>query len=105
MTFFLHVPELEAGLTEAYKAIGAIDETTMEYKQQELIAKLNDMLSFATENLSSMLNIMGFSTVEQLNEALHNYNQLNVSLQDLFPAMSEPQITEVLARSGIGNMT
>lgn len=77
----------------------------MEYKQQELIAKLNDMLSFATENLSSMLNIMGFSTVEQLNEALHNYNQLNISLQDLFPAMSEPQITEVLARSGIGNMT
>lgn len=105
MTLFLSIPEVEEGLSAAHKAVGAVDQTSLDQKKQELITLLNDMLNFATENLNSMLTIMGFSSIDQLNDALHNYNQLNISLQQLFPAMSEPQITEVLARSGIGNMT
>jgi hypothetical protein len=41
---------------------------------------LDDMLSFAQTNLDSMLNLMGFSSIDELNEALRNYNNLNLSL-------------------------
>lgn len=104
MTFFLHVPELEAGITEARSAMGMIDESQGEEQQAKLVAMLDEMLTFAETNLKSMLQIMGFSSIEQLNEALRNYNNFNLSLQQLFPAFSAPQLSEVLAQSGIGNI-
>ena len=105
MTFFLHVPELEAGMAAAQQALGTINDDEAEVQKAKLVAMLDDMLTFATENVASMLNLMGFSSIDELNAALQNYNSLNLSLQQLFPAFSEPQITEVLARAGIGNMT
>lgn len=104
MTFFLHIPELEAGMSAAQKALGTVSETESDIQQAKLVAMLDEMLSFATENVNSMLHLMGFSSIEDLNSALQNYNSFNLSLQQLFPAFSEPQITEVLARTGIGNM-
>lgn len=102
MTFFLHIPEVEQGISEANKAFGAVDEGDAEQVQQKLVAALDQMLSFAEDNLNNMLSLMGFSSMDELNRALSNYNNLNLSLQQLFPAFSAPQLTEALARSGIG---
>jgi len=38
------------------------------------------MLSFAEDNLNNMLSLMGFSSMDELNRALSNYNNLNLSL-------------------------
>lgn len=103
MTFFLHVPELEAGIAEARAAMNMVDESQGEEQQAKLVAMLDSMLSFAESNLQDMLHLMGFSNIDELNEALRNYNNFNLSLQQLFPAFSAPQMTEVLARSGIGS--
>ena len=105
MTFFLHVPELEAGMQEAQQALGTVTEEDSERERARLVAMLDDMLSFAQTNLDSMLSLMGFSSIDELNEALRNYNNFNISLQQMFPAFSAPQLTEVLARSGIGTTT
>lgn len=102
MTFFLHVPELQEGIAEAQSAIGAVDEAKGEEERVKLVAMLDDMLSFAETNLESMLNLMGFSSIDELNDALQNYNNLNFSLQQIFSGFSAPQLTEVLASSGIG---
>ena len=51
---------------------------------------LDSMLSFAESNLQDMLHLMGFSSIDELNEALRNYNNFNLSLQQLFPAFSAP---------------
>ena len=80
MTFFLHVPELQEGIAEAQSAIGAGDEAKGEEERVKLVAMLDDMLSFAETNLESMLNLMGFSSIDELNDALQNYNNLNFSL-------------------------
>lgn len=102
MTFFLHVPELEEGITNARNAMGLVDESESEKQRLKLVSMLDTMLEFAETNLNEMLTLMGFSSIEELNSALQNYNNLNLSLQQLFPAFSAPQLTEVLARSGIG---
>lgn len=102
MTFFLHVPELQEGITEARSAMGMVNESKGEEERAKLVAMLDEMLSFAETNLQNMLNLMGFSNIDQLNAALQNYNNLNLSLQQLFPAFSEPMLTEVLARYEIG---
>ncbi len=102
MTFFLHVPELEEGITDARNAMGLIDESESEKQRLKLVSMLDAMLEFAETNLKEMLTLMGFSSIEELNSALQNYNNLNLSLQQLFPAFSEPMITEVLARYEIG---
>ena len=102
MTFFLHIPELQAGMAEAQKALGTVDEDSTDEVQAKLVAMLDAMLSFAEDNLASMLNIMGFSSIDELNAALRQYKDLNFSVQQLFPAFSAPQLTEMLARVGIG---
>ena len=81
MTFFLHVPELEAGMQEARQALGTVTEEDSERERARLVAMLDDMLSFAQTNLDSMLSLMGFSSIDELNEALRNYNNFNISLQ------------------------
>ena len=81
MTFFLHVPELEAGMQEAQQALGTVTEADSERERARLVAMLDDMLSFAQTNLDSMLSLMGFSSIDELNEALRNYNNFNISLQ------------------------
>ena len=102
MTLFLHVPELEAGMDAAKQTMGTVDDNTLEATKLELIAALDAMLEFAEGNLKNMLTLMGFNSIDELNEALRNYNNLNLSLQQLFPAFSEPILTEVLARYDIG---
>lgn len=102
MTFFLHIPELEEGMAKAQQALGTVTEKDTEETQAKLIAMLDQMLTFAEDNLAGMLNLMGFSSIDELNEALRNYNNLNLSLQQLFPAFSAPQLSNVLAAAGIG---
>ena len=70
MTFFLHVPELKEGITKARNVMGMIDEAEGEEQRAKLVAMLDEMLTFAESNLNSMLNLMGFSSIEQLNAAL-----------------------------------
>lgn len=101
-TLFLHVPELEAGISEAEHSLGTINADEAELKRAQLMSTLKTMFEFAQTNLQEMLNMMGFNSIEELNSALRDYNNLHLSLSQLFPAFSEPQITEVLARSGIG---
>lgn len=101
-TLFLHVPELEAGISEAEHSLGTINTDEAELKRAQLMSTLKTMFEFAQTNLQEMLNMMGFNSIEELNSALRDYNNLHLSLSQLFPAFSEPQITEVLARSGIG---
>lgn len=80
MTFFLHVPELEEGITDARNAMGLIDESESEKQRLKLVSMLDTMLEFAETNLKEMLTLMGFSSIEELNSALQNYNNLNLSL-------------------------
>ena len=101
-TLFLHVPELEAGISNAEHSLGTINADEAELKRAQLMSTLKTMFEFAQTNLQEMLNMMGFNSIEELNSALRDYNNLHLSLSQLFPAFSEPQITEVLARSGIG---
>ena len=102
MTFFLHVPELQAGIAAAQQALNVVDESDADNEKAKLVAMLDGMLSFAETNLEGMLNLMGFNNIDELNAALQNYKNLNFSVQQLFPAFSAPQMTEVLARAGIG---
>lgn len=101
MTFFLHLDELNSGINAAANALGTADESSAEQRRLELVATLNSMREFATNNLNSMLKAMGYNSIEELNNALQNYNHLNISLQQLLPAFSEPQISEVLVKAGI----
>ena len=80
MTFFLHIPEVEQGISQAEKALGTVNEEDAERVQQKLIAALDSMLAFAEDNLNNMLSLMGFSSMDELNHALQNYNNLNLSL-------------------------
>jgi basic membrane lipoprotein Med (substrate-binding protein (PBP1-ABC) superfamily) len=80
MTFFLHIPEVEQGISQANKAFGTVNEEDAEQVQQKLVAALDQMLSFAENNLNNMLSLMGFSSMDELNRALQNYNNLNLSL-------------------------
>ena len=80
MTFFLHIPEVEQGISQAEKALGTVNEEDAEQVQQKLVAALDSMLAFAEDNLNNMLSLMGFSSIDELNRALSNYNNLNSSL-------------------------
>ena len=80
MTFFLNIPQVEQGIAAAKNAMGALDESQSEASRQRLVAMLDDMLTFAEANVQSMLDLMGYSSMEELNNALNNYNNLNLSL-------------------------
>ena len=102
MTFFLNIPQVEQGIQAAKNAMGTLDESQSEASRQRLVAMLDDMLTFAEANVQSMLDLMGYSSMEELNTALNNYNNLNLSLQRLLPSFSAPRLSEILARAGIG---
>lgn len=104
MTLFLHIPELKEGIQAAQNVLSNEPDDDQDVELR-IINSLGKMLDFAQRNVSEMLGIMGFQTIDELNAALHNYNNLNLSLRQIFPAFSEPMMTEALARSGIGNAT
>ena len=57
-TLFLHVPELEVGISEAEHSLGTIDTNQTELKRAQLMSTLKTMFEFAQTNLQEMLNII-----------------------------------------------
>ena len=106
MTFFLHIDSLQKGLNAAEPIISSNIDPKSKLTQQQIkiINTLNDMKEFAERNLNELLSILGFESVESLNNALQNYNNLNLSLQQIFPAFSAPQMSEVFQRVGISKI-
>lgn len=101
MRLYLSIDQLTAGMNEA-KAVMRTDDEHIDESKEKLIQKLNEMLEFAKTNLSGMLNFMGFNSIEELNNALKNYN--NINLQSMFSAFSAPRLSDVLSNYGIGNI-
>lgn len=102
-TLFLSVPAMEEGFKAAEKAFSLNDTYNDQAQQIRLMTQLNNMLDFAKGNLESMLAIMGVKDISDLNNRLQIYKDTKFSLRQIFPAFSEPMLTEALARAGIGN--
>lgn len=77
MRLYLSIDQLNAGMSEA-KAVMHTDDENKDQSKENLIRKLNEMLAFAKTNLSGMLSFMGFNSIEELNNALKNYNNINL---------------------------
>jgi hypothetical protein len=80
MTLFLHIPELKEGIQAAQNVLSNEPDDDQD-AELRIINSLGKMLDFAQRNVDEMLNIMGFSNIDELNAALHNYNNLNLSLR------------------------
>lgn len=105
MTLFLSVPELEEGITKAESVFSRQNTLNDEQQIKELLDILRPMLEFAQRNTNELLRLMGFNSIEELNNALQNYNNLNLSLDQIFPAFSGATLSTVLAQHGIGEQS
>lgn len=102
MTLFLSVPELEAGIDQAESVFSRQGTLNDEQQIEELLNILRPMLEFAQRNTDELLHLMGFNSIDELNNALQNYNNLDLSLDQIFPAFSGATLSNVLAQHGIG---
>ena len=102
MTLFLNIPDLASGIKQAESVFsnnGSYDE---EQQIANLMRILDPMLEFAKTQEQEILALLGFDSIEALNNALQRYNDTDISYAELFPAFSGATMSSILAEYGIG---